>query len=326
MRKHDIVTIGDCTIDAFLHINEAKVRKVGDRLELCFSFGDKIPYESLTIVPAGNSNNVAVGMARLGFKSAFYGSVGHDQNSHVILHQLHKEGVSNEFMSIQKGKQTNFHVVLWHNSERTILIKHQPYHYNLPAGIKNTSWIYFSSVGPKGLVLHAEVEKLLRKNPKIKMAFNPGTFQLRMGLKKLMPIMRLTEILFLNKEESEMMVGKHGGDPEKLAHALHKLGPKIVVVTDGLKGSYALANGEFYKCGIYPHIPYESTGCGDAFSTGFMAGIMHGLTPAKALLWGARNGAAVATKIGPQPGLVYKNAMIRDLKAHKNFKAKLISN
>jgi ribokinase len=327
--KYDIVSIGDCTIDAFLEINKdepmvhTEIKK--DRSQLCFSFGDKIPYESLTLLSAGNANNVAVGMSRLGFKSAFYGTVGNDHNSHVILHKLHAEKVSTEFISAQKGMQTNFHTVLWYRGERTILIKHQPYKYKIPKAMANTSWVYLTSVGPKGLALHPQIEAFLKKNKKIRMSFNPGTFQLRMGVKKLIPLFRLTEILFLNKEEAQLMVGNLGGDIYKLSLALHKLGPKVVVITDGLKGSYAFAGGEFYTCGIYPHHPIEATGAGDAFATAFTAAVMQGLPVSDALRWGARNGASVAEKIGPQAGLTYKAAMLRDLKAHKNFKAKMLT-
>jgi len=324
-KKYDIVSIGDCTIDAFLKVEEATVlnQKNGHKL-LAFSFGDKIPYEELYLLPAGNCNNVAVGMARLGLKAAFYGSVGHDHNSHVILNNLHKEKVSTEFMSVQKGIQTNFHVVLWHGGERTILIKHQPYKYKLPKGIENTNWVYLSSIGPRGLTVQPPLVKMLKTHPEIKLAFNPGTFQLRLGRKKLMSLFKLTEIIFVNKEEAELLAG-HDGNVLKMAQTIHRFGPNIVVITDGLKGSYALAEGKFYKCGVYPHIPYESTGAGDAFATGFTAAIMHGLPIMEAMRWGARNGASVATKVGPQAGLVHQNSMVRDLNAHKNFKAKLIS-
>ena len=186
MKSYDIVSIGDCAIDAFLKVEEAKVicDENNENCRISFSFGDKIPYESLTLLSAGNANNVSVGMARMGMKTAFYGTVGNDHNSHVILNKLKLEKVDTSTMSIQNNMQTNFHVVLWYKGERTILIKHQDYNYALPQGIERTRWIYLTSVGKKGLVLHPQIEKLLQQYPNIKMAFNPGTFQLRLGLKK----------------------------------------------------------------------------------------------------------------------------------------------
>ncbi len=325
--NYDIIGIGDCTLDTFVILEEANVHcnLNHEDCQLCMSFANKIPYQSMVQLSAGNSNNVSVGMSRLGFKSAFYGTVGADEHGRIILNALKKDKVNTSMMSIQKKFPTNFHIVLSFKGERTILIKHQPYAYELPPNLARTNWIYFSSVGESGLSLHPKLVKFLQANAHIKMAFNPGTFQLRLGMEKLMPLMRRTEILFVNKEEAELLAGRNGGSMEKLARVLHKHGPKIVVITDGLNGSYCFDRGNFYYIGIYPHRPIEATGAGDAFATGFTAAMMRGLGADEAMRWGARNGASVATQIGPQAGLVTKKEMLNSLGAHKQFRAQLMN-
>lgn len=326
-KKYDIISIGDCTIDAFLKIEEATVECDAhhENCKICLSFADKIPYESLHLISAGNCSNVAVGSSRLGLKAAFYGTIGADPNGKVIMEKLKSEKVSTEFMSIQKNYPTNFHFVLWFRGERTILIKHQDYHYQLPKNIENTKWIYLSSIGPEGTKIQPAIARLLQKDPELKMAFNPGTFQLRMGVKKLSPLFKRTEILFVNKEEAELLLGRMSNDIKNLAHGLNKLGSKTVIITDGLKGSFCLDQAKFYSVGIYPHKPIEATGCGDAFATGFTAARILGLPIEEALRWGSRNGAGCATQIGPQAGLIHKREMILNLKQHSNFKAKILS-
>lgn len=322
---YDIISIGDCTIDAFVEVEEATATCDinHEHCQLSFSFADKIPYKSLNMLSAGNSNNIAVGMARLGLKSGFYGTVGKDPNGKIILDTLKSEGVDTKFMSVQ-DKPTNFHIVLVHKGERTILIKHQDYAYKLPAGINKAEWLYYSTVGPKGLAMQKAVVEMVKKNPGIKLVFNPGTYQLRMGLKKLAPMLKESEILFVNKEEARMLLGTEDQHRE-LAEKLQKYGPKIVVITDGLKGAYALdKDGEFYFVGIYPHKVAEATGCGDAFATGFTGALIYGLPITEALRWGGRNGAAVATKIGPQAGLLTKKTMVSDLKKYPTFKPKKV--
>jgi sugar/nucleoside kinase (ribokinase family) len=323
--KYDLIGIGDCTIDSFIEVKEATLScdKDHDHCTLGFRFGDKIPYETLTVLSAGNANNASVGASRLGFRSAFYGTVGNDLGGQVIINALKKEKVDTKLMSIQKA-QTNSHYVLVYKHDRTILIKHQDYKYVLPKEASETKWIYFSSVGKKGLELHPQVAAMLEKYPDIKMSFNPGTFQLRMGIKKLAPLMKRTEVFCVNKEEAQGLVGGELHDIRGLAEKLHKTGPKIVVITDALNGSYAYDNGQLYQMGIYPHHPLESTGAGDAFAIGFVAAKMHGLDSAEALRWGARNGASVATMVGPQAGLVTKKQMIDDLAKHKKLIAKNI--
>lgn len=323
----DIVSIGDCTIDAFLKIHEATLHADihHEHQQICFSFADKIPYDALYMLPAGNANNVAVGMSRLGFKTGYYGTVGGDQNGAMILDNLKKEKVDRRFISIQKKQVTNFHFVLWYKTERTILIKHQDFSYRLPKGIEKTKWIYFTSVGQKGLSLHASLMALLSKHPQIKLSFNPGTFQLRLGLAKLAALLRRTEILNVNKEEAELLVDNGKDLPIiKLAQALHKAGASIIIITDGLNGSYCYENGVLYKIGVYPHHPYEATGAGDAYATAFTAAIMSGLPVTEALRWGARNGASVATIIGPQKGLLTWSQIKRDLAKHPEFQPRII--
>ena len=67
-KKYDLVSVGDCTIDAFIKLHDASVHcdLNGERCQICMSFADKVPYESLTVIAGvGNAANVAVGASRL---------------------------------------------------------------------------------------------------------------------------------------------------------------------------------------------------------------------------------------------------------------------
>ena len=56
---------------------------------------------------------------------------------------------------------------------------------------------------------------------------------------------------------------------KKLLEEMKKLGPKIVVITDGPKGAYAYDGSDILFMQPYPDPkpPYERTGAGDAFSS-----------------------------------------------------------
>ena len=113
----DFVAVGDTTIDAFIRIKEASVNCDinKENCQICLDYGNKIPYESVTIVPAvGNSANAAVVAARLGLKSAFVGNVGDDLNGKDCLSAFKAENVSTKFIKIHKDKKTNYHYVLWY--------------------------------------------------------------------------------------------------------------------------------------------------------------------------------------------------------------------
>ena len=80
----DFLAIGDTTIDAFIRLEDASVDK--DKGLLCMRFADKIPYESVTIVPAvGNSANAAVSAARLGLSFALSTNIRADDAGKEVL-------------------------------------------------------------------------------------------------------------------------------------------------------------------------------------------------------------------------------------------------
>ena len=61
----------------------------------------------------------------------------------------------------------------------------------------------------------------------------------------------------------------------------------------------------------------ERTGAGDAYSTGFLAGLLFGKDVTEAMRWGSANATSVIGKIGAQPGLLTKKQMHDVLDAHE---------
>ncbi len=331
-RKYDLVCVGDTVMDAFITLHEASVHcdLNKEHCQLCMSFADKIPYESLTVAAAvGNSSNVAVGAARLGLTTGIITAVGSDHYGQEILDVYRKEGVSPEFVRVNRGLPTNYHFVLTFKAERTILIKHQDYEYYDPRKLdKKADWLYFSSIGEHALSIHDKVADYLKRHPDVRMGFNPGTFQLRFGAKRLREVYRHTHVLFLNREEGELVSGKREGTPiPELMNALHKLGPKIVVITDGPKGAYASDGNARYFMPPYPDPkpPISRTGAGDAFSCGFFSALIYGLPVQEALRWAPIESMHVVQFFGAQTGLLSKPKLLQLLKkAPKKYQAKVI--
>ncbi|MBX4191422.1 MAG: carbohydrate kinase family protein [Candidatus Doudnabacteria bacterium] len=322
MSKYDIVSIGDTTIDAFIELHEASIHCSINHsdCQLCVSYADKVPYENLTLLPAGNSTNNAVGSARLGMKNAFVTGLGDDTQGQIIIDELKKEGVDTQFIHKNKGIKTNFHFVLVYRGERTILIKHNHFQYKLPSKL-DTEWIYFSSMGAGTEKFHDELLKLLNKQKEIKLSINPGTFQMRMG-KKMLGFYKRAEILFLNREEAALVTGIKTRDIKKLSQGMHKMGAKIAVITDGREGGYASDGNKIWFQDHFPGPRIEATGAGDAFGTAFTAAIHYGKTPAEAMTWGTVNGGHVVLYVGPHAGLQTKSQIESWISKHPKFKPK----
>jgi len=334
MKKIEFLAIGDIVVDAFIKLKDAEELINHGTLELCVRFGDKVPYESVTVIPAvGNSPNAAVSAARLGLRSAVMTNIGDDKNGQDCLKVLKNEKINTEFVKKEKGKITNYHYVLWYDVDRTILIKHESYSRELSktkATRKNNipAWIYLSSLGENSLPFHGEIAEYLKQNLEIKLAFQPGTFQIKFGTEALKDIYARTEIFFCNMEEAEKILGIENKDVLTLSKGIHALGPKMVSISDGPNGAYLYLNDELWSLPIYPDIapPFERTGAGDAFSSTFTAAMALGKSPLEAFSWGPINSMSVVQDIGAQRGLLPREKLEEYLKnAPENYKTKKIN-
>ncbi len=315
MKQLDILTIGDIATDIFIKIKEAEAvcDPDGNDCKLCLDFGAKIPYESVeTCHAVGNSSNAAISASRLGLKSGLMTSMGDDQNGFDCLKVLEEEGVDLNFIKKEKDKITSNHYVLWYKGERTILTKHEKYNYEWTKtkeseDYQTPSWIYLSSLGENSISFVEEILKYLDRHTHVKLAFQPGTLQIKQGYEKLKEIYKKADIFLCNKEEAEKILNTNNEEISKILKGVFGLGPKLVVITDGAQGAYVYDGNKVWFIRAFETKPIESTGAGDAFSSTFVSAILLGKNISEALIWASVNAASVISFTGPHKGLLNKN-------------------
>lgn len=329
--KHpEFIAIGDSVVDAFIRLKQAEVIDSINHAtrELCITFGDKVPYEFVKVVPGvGNSANAAVSAARLGLTTAFITDIGGDQNGKDCLNVFRENNVSIKYITIHKDQETNYHYVLWYGDERTILVKHQQYPYKLPTISPAPKWIYLSSLGENSLDYHGQISNYLMEHPEVKLAFQPGTYQMKFGVSALKDIYTRSEIFFCNLEESQRILNTEEKDIKKLLQGVAHLGPKKVVITDGPKGAYAYDGTTFWFMPLYPDPkpPLQRTGAGDAFSSAVTVALAKGKSLEEALTWGPVNSMSVVQHIGAREGLLTEEKLLKYLRiASPDYKPKKI--
>jgi len=102
----------------------------------------------------------------------------------------------------------------------------------------------------------------------------------------------------------------------EILDSLHRLGPRIAVVTDGPEGAYASDGTTRYSVPAYPDPspPKERTGAGDAFSSALVAALVQGRPLSEALAWAPINAMSVVQEVGSQTGLLGESELLTYLK------------
>jgi len=323
----DLIAIGDTSRDVFNVVPEETAYCSIDTKEcvIVFNYGDKIIVKELVTTIGGNSANVAVGASRLGLNSALYTQIGDDEVGQVIVSELKKEKVSPNYVLIEKNKRSNYTTAISFQGERTLFVYHEPRVYELP-DLEKSAWVYLSSTGNGFEKMHSQAVEYV-KRVGAKLAYNPGSHQMKAGMRVMGPVIMSSEIVFLNREETARILGDgydSSDDVKKLLDGVINLGTKIAVLTDGPSGSYATDGKNYWNCGIFDAPIVDRTGCGDAFSTGFTVAISKGLDIPTAMVWGTMESAGVIAVMGPQGGLLTAQEMERVVSQNQDFKAKLI--
>lgn len=322
MAQIDILSVGDVVTDAFIKLLDDQAYVQDDEKGnpyLIMPFATKLPFDHVEIVPGvGNAANAAVACARLGLETGFVTNVGGDPQGREIITALDKNDVDTRFVRINPRKISNYHYVLWYKEERTILIKHEEYNYHWPhfRAREVPRWLYFSSISEHALDYHDDVADWLDENPGVRLAFQPGTFQMKVGTKRLERIYRRSEVVVLNREEAAFVTGGNAEKLHDLFDRLHALGPKIAVVTDGPSGAYASDGQNRYAMPLYPdpEAPKERTGAGDAFASTLVAALVKGLSIEEALQWAPINSMSVVQQVGAQAGLLTEKQLLEWLR------------
>ncbi|HSX32576.1 MAG TPA: carbohydrate kinase family protein [Candidatus Saccharimonadales bacterium] len=329
--QFDIISIGDVVTDAFIRLLEDEAKVVTDNHGdewLAMPFATKLPFDHVEVIEGvGNAANGAAAFARLGMKTGFVTNVGGDAFGRDIIRALDKKDVDTRFVRINPKKLSNYHYVLWYKEERTILIKHEEYDYHWPH-LRPTEiprWVYFSSISKNALDYHDDIADWLDENPSVHLAFQPGTFQMEAGAKRLSRLYKRASVLILNREEAVTVGGGNHNNVHDLIDKLHDLGPQVVVVTDGPDGAYASDGHVRLQMPLYPDPapPLERTGAGDAFASTFVAAAAKGLSLEDALRWAPINSMSVVQHVGAQAGLLTEKQLQTLLhKAPKDYQPK----
>jgi ribokinase len=322
LKKFDIITIGGATQDIMYYTDEAEIIKnkkdILKQKLIAFEYGAKIISDDVHITFGGGGMNTALNFASLNLKTASFLNLGEDWIGELILKELKKKKVDLKYISQNKDTYSGFSFIINHGDQNEhAILGHRGANTELKI-IKNdisklnTKWIYIASLSGKDQLIKANLKNIFENKKRIKIAWNPGGAQLKLGFKFFKKYLPQVEVFNLNKDEAIELVlstGLKTTNMNTLLETIYSWGPRIVVITDGHKGAH-IYNGE-KKC-FRKALPntkrMNTTGAGDAFGSSFVAGlIMYKANLERSLKLATYQSNAVIKRIGAQVGLLNKS-------------------
>lgn len=287
----DIITFGSATGDIFARLQGPRNKDLKNGSGFCFQPGEKRDIEKGLVLSGGGGTNTAASFANLGLKTAYIGAVGNDIFADLILADLKKRKVATKFMTRLKQKSTSFSVILTpeSRSKERVILSHWGAGISLEKlPLVKAKWFYLAPLHQEAMSILEPLLEFAKKN-KIKTAFNPS----KEHILKTKGFFPEVDVLLLNQEEAGLF------ETERTA--------KIVCVTQGSEGCFVSQNGRTFKAKANASVRVmEKTGAGDAFGSGFVAGLFLRNDVEYAMRLGLANSEGCIQKIGAKEGLLAK--------------------
>ncbi len=323
----DVITIGSATKDVFLKNNFEIIFWPSAPFKKAYLIpvGEKLGVEKVFSTIGGNAVNASITFSRQGLKTACLTKIGNDLFGKELIFRLKKEKVDSSLIVKNSQEITAYSVILLKKGERTIL------NYSGALNTFNLKDINFKKLKSKWwyLSLSGESDKIFKpllnfaQRNKIAVAFNPTVHHLKHKREEILKFLKYISFLVLNKEEMEFLLGRKFKVEENIFKEIKKITQAIIAMTKASQGAIIFDGYFIYKIGIFKEKKLvDRTGAGDAFGSGFTAGlIQRGINFSNlkkvqpsdiffAAKLASANATSVVEKIGATEGILFK----KDLK------------
>lgn len=224
-------------------------------------------------LPGGQSASAAAAMARLGLTTAYIGRFGDDEFGRRGLDSLRAEGVDVADVVTVPGATSQFAVVLVdrQSGTRTVVWNRHP-------GLTMTPGDVPARAVAAARVLHVDCHETAA-------VASAAADARRAGTRTVVDVERVRPGIDSLLRHIDVVIAAEGFPAEytgatslgaALAALQRETGAAVVCVTLGHEGSLCLADGREIRTPAFPLQVVDSTGAGDVFRAGFIAGWLHG--------------------------------------------------
>jgi sulfofructose kinase len=256
----------------------------------------------MTVQGGGPVATAMVTLARLGAKTAMIDAIGDDWRGALIREEFQREGVV-DLLKMRKGCTSSTACILVSKNDGARSIVYSPGTApefspdDLPGPVITAAKILHVN----GRHWEASVQAIkIAHEAKVKVSFDGGAQRYRPEMEQLVP---LTDICIVARDFAEKYTRET--DIHMSAEMLLESGPSLVVITDGIKGSWIHArDGQAFHQPAYqlPRV-VDTTGCGDSYHGAFLFGLLKGLTLEQTASFASAVAAMNTQHLGGRSGL-----------------------
>jgi sugar/nucleoside kinase (ribokinase family) len=292
-RPLDLLVLGDANPDVLVR---------GDDVTPGFGQQEKL-VDAISLVVGGSAAISAVAAARLGLRVALAAAIGEDSAGQFMLAQLASEGVETSAMAVRAAMPTGITVVLSRVNDRAILTAAGAVSTLTGADVPgallakarhvhvSSYFLLERSLGPDLPELFAAA-RAAGAGTSLDTNWDPAQ---TWGDDNLAAVMAQADVLLPNETEALRISGADTLD--EAVSALTGSGAAVVVKL-GARGALAAVGSERQLARPPEVEPVDSTGAGDCFNAGLLAGLLRGLEMPDALALGCAVGALSTQGVG----------------------------
>lgn len=292
----NVITLGIHVVDVLVRPVEQIPQGQGGQL-----------VEQIRITPAGSAGGTAVTLAKLGARVRCAGAIGQDELGDVLLELLARFGVDTSLLVRRQDVQTSasvlpirpdgsrpaFHVV---GANATYNSADAPWD-----AIAEAGYLHLGAPEFMGGEEAARILSFAREHGTVTSAdlLAPGE-QAAAVTDWVAPALEHVDYLLPNEEQVLGLTGRD--DVVEGCRELLRRGVRCVAATRGAEGAVVVsAEGEEHVPALASKV-VDTTGCGDAFSAGFLRGLSLGRSHRESALLGSAAAALVAGGLGSDYG------------------------
>ncbi len=287
----DVIGLGVSTLDILSLVD-------------AFPSGDDVQRAAAVAVQGGGPVSTAIATAAaLGARTAMIDRVGDDWRGSTIMAEYRQARVGTEFLEVVPGCTSSIATILVRQSDGARAIVYSPgttpevSPADVPVDAVATAKLLHINGRYLDACLHA---CQIARRASVRVSFDGGAHRYRPEMR---PLVALTDICIVALDFARLYSGCT--EVEAMARVLLAEGPELVVITDGVRGSWIYPRvGDSFHQAAYPQADLiDTTGCGDTYHGAFLFGMARNLPLAECAAFASELAAQNCRFLGGRGGL-----------------------